>query len=83
MTFARPEVAFSGYRGHFYLDRSVYHHGSASFIAAEDERLTRQVISLQREMRYRSDIEAGQFELPRREWLSLKRDGLKRRLARR
>jgi len=79
VTFARPEVAFSGYRGHFYLDRSVYHHGSASFIAAEDERLTRQV-SPQREMRYRSYIEAGQFELPRREWLSLKRDGAKRRL---
>jgi len=82
VTFTRPAVAFSGYRGHFYLDRSVYHHGSASFMAADDERLTRQV-SPQREMRYRSYIEAGQFELPRREWLSLKWDGLKRRLARR
>lgn len=79
VTFARSEVAFRGYRCHFYLDRSVYHHGSASFIAADDERLTRQV-SPQREMRYRSYIEAGQFELPRREWLSLKRDGAKRRL---
>ena len=80
VTFARPQVAFGGYRGHFYLDRSVYHHGSASFVSAVDQRLTRQV-SLHREVRYRRYVAEGRFELPRREWFSLKLDGAKRRFG--
>lgn len=41
--FAQPNRAFNGLWGSFYLN-VIYHHKSASFSGADDERITRQVI---------------------------------------
>lgn len=41
--FSGAQPAFRGLRGHFYLDRTVYHHGSGSFSHSDDVRLLRQV----------------------------------------
>lgn len=48
----RPISAFDGLWGTFYLDRSVYHHGSGSFEATGDPRFLRQVATWRREERF-------------------------------
>jgi hypothetical protein len=48
----RPTSAFDGLWGTFYLERSVYHHGSGSFEATGDPRFLRQVATWRREERF-------------------------------
>lgn len=62
--FTRPEGAFRGKRGTFYLDRSVYHHGSGSFISSADSRLHSTVDPVS-EAWYRTQVQRGSFELGR------------------
>jgi hypothetical protein len=54
--------AFSGVRGHYYLDGSVYHHGSASFISSANVKLRSQV-DLRTEQFFRSKIVRDDFKL--------------------
>jgi hypothetical protein len=54
--------AFGGRRGAFYLDRGLYHHGSASFIASREQILTKQVNPLEEEA-LRRCVAEGRFEL--------------------
>lgn len=79
--WTHPTSAFRGRRGHFYLDGSLYHHGSASFISASDARLTGQV-NAKREARFKKKIAHGDFELSLGERFSYKLSGLQRKLRR-
>jgi len=56
------QKGFGARHGHYYLQGSVYHHGLASFISAQNIRLTRQV-SPHWEMIYQRRIAAGHFDL--------------------
>ena len=62
VAFTRPRRAFCGLRGDFYLDGTVYHHGSASFISSGDDRLRRQVSAAEEEF-YRRLVARGQYGL--------------------
>lgn len=57
-----PVAAFRGTRGHFYFDESVYHHGSASFLSADDPRI-RNKVNAAREAFYRNRILRGSFSI--------------------
>jgi hypothetical protein len=58
----RPISAFDGLWGTFYLERSVYHHGSGSFEATGDPRFLRQVATWRREERFfRRKIAGGVY----------------------
>ena len=81
VSLSHPRAAFGGYRGHFYLNNAVYHHGSATFVSASDERLTRQV-STHVERRFRNAVASGRFELSLSDRIWLKVRGLNRRLRR-
>lgn len=78
--FNRPQVAFSGYRGHFMLNRRIYHHGSASFASSPDSRLNGQ-IDRTNEARLRELAESGNFELTRKDLMEFELQGARRRLT--
>lgn len=79
VNFTRPSPAFRGYRGHFYLDGGMYHHGSASFASSNDERLTRQV-DAGRELIFRRHVERNEFDFSRAEFLFMRSRGAARRV---
>jgi len=79
--FTHPTLAFQGYRGHFLLDASVYHHGSASFSSSRDSRLSLQV-DRANEQRFKLLVAEDTFTLPRKDLLQLKAQGLRRRASR-
>lgn len=62
LTVLRPgrPAPFGGTRGQHYLDGTIYHHGSASFVYSPDQRVRRQVKGTIEE-RYRRRIAAGSF----------------------
>lgn len=60
--WAAHQPAFSGYRGHFYLDGTIYHHGSASFISSGSGMLRSQV-NRRIESFYRARVERNVFRL--------------------
>lgn len=62
--FTRPEGAFLGKRGTFYLERSVYHHGSASFASSTDIRLASTVDPVAESV-YRRQVERNCYRLSR------------------
>ena len=62
VAFTAPRRAFRGLRGDFYLDGTVYHHGSASFISSPDGRVRRQV-SEEAEEFYRRLVARGRYDL--------------------
>jgi hypothetical protein len=62
VTFTPRRPAFRGFRGDFYLDGAVYHHGSASFISSPDDRLRRQVTA-EFEEYYRRLVARGHYDL--------------------
>ena len=57
------QSAFRGFRGHFYDDGRIYHHGSGSFANHPDRRLSSQ-LHVGREAVLRSRAFAGKFDLP-------------------
>jgi len=59
---AKP--AFRGFRGHFYDNSRIYHHGSGSFLDHPDRRLSSQV-HVNSERLLRSRAFAGEFDLPK------------------
>ncbi len=68
----RPEGAFGGQWGHFYLERSIYHHGSGSFASNQDDRLQAQVASWRHQERlFRRRVFRGHYTLSRAETLLL------------
>ncbi len=77
VSLTQPSHAFHGYRGHYYLDGSVYHHGAASFPSAKDVRLVSQV-NLAQESMFRRHVENGRFVLNRREYLAIRSKGAMR-----
>lgn len=81
----RPSPAFEGLWGTFYLERSIYHHGSGSFEAAGDPRFLRQVATWRREEHFfRRKIERGVYTVrpfeARLVRLSHRLRGLRRRI---
>jgi hypothetical protein len=78
VTFTHPTPAFRGYRGHFYLNGSAYHHGSASFAHSSDERLVRQV-NAEREPIFRNHVERGEYDFARGELANMRVRGALRR----
>jgi hypothetical protein len=81
----RPISAFDGLWGTFYLERSVYHHGSGSFEATGDPRFLRQVATWRREERFfRRKVEGGVYTVTPSEArlirLSHRLRGLRRRI---
>ena len=64
LTVLRPgqPAPFGGTRGQHYLDGTIYHHGSASFVYSLDQRVRRQVKGTIEE-RYRRRIAAGSFTI--------------------
>lgn len=79
VTFTHPTPAFRGYRGHFYLDGAVYHHGSASFSQSSDERVKRQV-NLERELIFKNHVQRGEFDFSRGKFALMRARGALRRL---
>ena len=63
---AKPESAIAGLRGHRYLQGSVYHHGSASFLHSDDPRVRGQVRPV-REQVFQQAIAEGRFHLTGRD----------------
>jgi hypothetical protein len=63
VSYAEPEPAYRGLRGHYYLGRTVYHHGAASFGSSSDPRLTRQV-SARQDAIFRRLVAQGRREVP-------------------
>lgn len=60
----RPTPAFDGQWGSFFLDGSLYHHGSASFGSSSDPRFRRQVGTWRREERLiRRNVARGRYRL--------------------
>ena len=58
----RPTPAFGGLWGTFYLNGSVYHHGSGSFESTGDPRFLRQVATWRREERlFRRKVSRGVY----------------------
>ena len=80
VSITRPEGAFRGKRGTFYLDRSIYHHGSSSFASSTDPRLN-SVINPPMEALYRDCVTRGRFELSAGERARLAARGLVRSSA--
>lgn len=62
VAMSRPEGAFRGKRGTLYLDRTVYHHGSSSFLSSSDPRLRSSVDAVSERV-YRSAVMAGAYQL--------------------
>ncbi|MSW94447.1 MAG: hypothetical protein F2806_05880 [Actinobacteria bacterium] len=81
INWAKPTVANHGYRGHYYLEGSTYHHGSASFVSSSDPRLTRQV-DARREQSYKKKIAAGNYHFSLLDLLGYKLAGLRRKITR-
>jgi len=71
--FSRPEGAFMGRKGTFYLGRSVYHHGSSSFASSADARLLG-AVDVRTEAVYRQAVQEGRFSLTRMERALLARE---------
>ena len=67
--FLRPTLAAWG-KGHYYLERSVYHHGSGSFFSSNDHRLLKQA-NEDEDVIYRGAISEGRFSLTLVEKLQL------------
>lgn len=68
VSVSAPIAAFNGLRGHFYMNGGLYHHGSASFIHAPDNRLRKQV-NLRSEPIFRGHVEKDEFHLYKHEIL--------------
>ena len=80
----RPEPAFGGRWGTFYLDRTIYHHGSGSFASATDPRLQAQAASWQREHAFfGSRVFRGSYTLALPERLYTSALALRKQLPRR
>jgi hypothetical protein len=63
-TLLRPEPAFRGLWGTWYLDRTIYHHGSGSFNSSADARLLRQYATWRRDERfYRRRVARGEYDV--------------------
>jgi hypothetical protein len=64
----RPEPAFRGRWGTLYLDGTVYHHGSGSFVDAADPRLQGQARRVRLEHRFfKKRVFADRYRLSRQE----------------
>jgi hypothetical protein len=71
-TVLPAEPAFDGRWGTFFLDRSVYHHGSGSFGSSADRRLQVQAESWRRRERiFRRHVLRGDYSLTRADVLRL------------
>ena len=57
-----PTAGFRGRRGHLYLDGTIYHHGSASFISSTQS-ILRNKVNVRVERYFRSKIERNDFSL--------------------
>jgi hypothetical protein len=80
----RPTPAFDGLWGTFYLDGTVYHHGSGSFASTSDPRFLRQVATWRREERlFRRKVAAGVYSLTPAEMRLVRASQAMRRLRRR
>ena len=58
----RADRGFRGYKGHLYLDGSIYHHGSGSFLSSSDRRL-RKVVDERVERFFRRKVAADDYRL--------------------
>jgi hypothetical protein len=62
VTLLEHTAAFNGYRGSFYLDGTVYHHGHGSFMAGNHDQY-KGFVSQASEKLYRKRIQSGHFTL--------------------
>jgi hypothetical protein len=83
VSLAQPDRrrAFAGTRGHWFLDRLVYHHGGASWVSSAIPGLRRRVAPMLEE-RYRRRVAAGVYTVTPAILLLLGLQRLKMRLRR-